>query len=284
MRVDGEIGSFLTARRARVAPEDRGLASGTRRRVPGLRREEVALLAGVSVDYYVRLEQGRAESPSDAVLGALARVLGLDAVAYDHLLRLARPHRPAVLTPQRVRPGARALLDAMHGIPAILVGRWQEILHANRLGEAVLPRHHPGPGRNAARHVFLAADARDYYADWDVVAADTVSVLRQESSRYPGDPVLAALVAELTAASREFARLCSLHDVQVKTDGLIRLNTSAGPLSLSYEYLLADGGAEVIVTYLPADRATADALISLGQQLGDPELEPGVERLLGEER
>lgn len=282
MRVDGEIGSFLTARRARITPEERGLASGVRRRVPGLRREEVALLAGVSVDYYVRLEQGRAESPSDAVLGALARVLGLDAVAYDHLLRLARPHRAAVLAPQQVRPGARALLDAMDGIPAILVGRWQEILYANRLGEAVLPQHHPGPGRNAARHVFLGADARDYYADWDVVAADTVSVLRQESSRYPGDAVLAALVAELTAASPEFARLCSLHDVQVKTEGLIRLNTSIGPLSLNYEYLLS--GAAVIVTYLPADRATSDAVTSLRQQLGDPELEPRVERLLGEER
>lgn len=263
--MDSEIGSFLTARRARIAPEDRGLAPGVRRRVPGLRREEVALLAGVSVDYYVRLEQGRAESPSEGVLRAVARVLGLDAVAYEHLLRLARPQRTAPVPPaQEVRPGIRALLDAMSAVPAVLVGRWQEILYANTLGDALLPAHHPGPTRNAARHVFLGTDALDYYADWKRVAEDTVAALRHESGRYPGDPVLAGLIGELSAGSPAFATLWAHHDVRLRTDGPIQLvHPKAGRLHLNYEFLTAGDTDGMIVTYTPADPATADALVLL---------------------
>lgn len=264
--MDSEIGSFLVARRARVAPEDRGLPPGARRRVPGLRREEVALLAGVSVDYYVRLEQGRADAPSENVLRAIARVLGLDAVAYEHLVRLARPQRGSEAPPrQRVRAGVRALLDAMPQVPAFVAGRWQEILYANALGEALLPAQYPGPTRNAARHVFLSPDALDYYSDWDIVAADTVATLHHESGRYPGDPVLANLVGELSVASPAFAELWAHHDVQLKPHGPIRIHHPVvGDLSLNYEFLQAGDGAELIVTYTAADRTTADALVLLG--------------------
>ncbi|MFD4669682.1 helix-turn-helix domain-containing protein [Lentzea sp. NPDC058450] len=265
--MDSEIGKFLTARRARVAPEDRGLAAGTRRRVPGLRREEVALLAGVSVDYYVRLEQGRAEAPSDQVLQAIAEALGLDATARAHLKLLARPRRDASAAAQEASPGKRALLDAMREVPAVIAGPWQEILYTNRLGTALLPAEYPGPGRNAARHVFLSPAARAYYADWETVASDTVSVLRQESGLDPLNPGLVGLVAELEAASPEFARLWALHDVQVKSDGIIRINHPvAGPLRLNYEFLSSGTGAERIVTYLPADAATAEALTRLSPE------------------
>jgi transcriptional regulator with XRE-family HTH domain len=264
--MDSEIGSFLMARRARIAPEERGLSSGARRRVAGLRREEVALLAGVSVDYYVRLEQGRADSPSENILRAIARVLGLDGVAYEHLIRLARPQRDSVVPPrQQVRAGVKALLDAMPQVPAFVAGRWQEILYANALGEALLPAHYPGPTRNAARHVFLSADALDYYSDWDTVAADTVATLRHESGKYPGDPVLTNLVGELSVASPAFSELWAHHDVQLKPNGPIRIDHPVvGELSLNYEFLRAGDEAELIVTYTAADRTTADALVLLG--------------------
>ncbi len=263
--MDSEIGQFLMARRARIAPEDRGMPAGTRRRVPGLRREEVALLAGVSVDYYVRLEQGRADGPSENVLRAVARVLDLDEVAYQHLVRLARPQRDAVVPQQQVRPGLRALLDAMPQVPAFVAGRWQEILYANALGAALLPAKYPGQNRNAARHVFLSADALDYYADWDQVAADTVATLRQESSLYPGDPVLASLVGELSVASPAFAKLWADHDVQLKPSGPIHLNHPiVGRLALDYEFLRAGDGTELVVTYTANDPTTADALVLLG--------------------
>jgi transcriptional regulator with XRE-family HTH domain len=263
--MDSEIGSFLTARRARIAPEDRGLISGARRRVPGLRREEVALLAGVSVDYYVRLEQGRADAPSESILRAIATVLGLDAVAYEHLVRLARPQREQAVPPQqRVRPELKALLDTMHRVPAFVAGRWQEILYANALGEALLPAHYPGPTRNAARHVFLSADAIEYYVDWDTVAADTVATLRHESGRYPGDLVLAGLVGELSVASPAFANLWAHHDVQLVPTGIIRIHhPRVGRLNLNYEFLRPGDEAELIVTYVAGDRGSADGLTLL---------------------
>ncbi|MEV2236402.1 helix-turn-helix transcriptional regulator [Streptomyces phaeochromogenes] len=263
--MQNELGSFLKVSRARVAPEERGLPTGTRRRVNGLRRMEVALLAGVSVDYYVRLEQGRAETPSLRVLRAIAQVLGLDAMAYEHLIRLARPYR-GVIPPriQKVRSETRSLLDAMHQIPALVAGRGQEILYANRLGDALLPSSYPGPTRNVARHVFLSPDALSYYADWDAVAVETVATLRHESGKYPEDPVLWNLVGELSIASPAFVELWAHQDVHLKTNGRRRINHPyVGNLQLNYEFLRTGLGGELIVTYTPNDRTTADAFILL---------------------
>ncbi|MEV4603835.1 helix-turn-helix transcriptional regulator [Amycolatopsis sp. NPDC049253] len=262
-----EIGEFLQARRARVSPESKGLPAAGRRKVPGLRREELALLSGVSVDYYTRLEQGRADAVSDSVLDSIARTLGLDATERDHLRLLARPPRdPDAAPAQSVRPGVRDLVDGM-GVPAFVAGRWQEILVANPLGEAVLPPS-MGPGTNAARHVFLNPEALEYYVDWPDVAAETVANLRHESARHPGDAVLAKLVGELTIASPVFTDLWSRHDVQAKSHGLKRLrHPRAGVLVLGYESLhLPDTEDQLIVTYTARDRSTADALALLAAE------------------
>ena len=153
----------------------------------------------------------------------------------------------------------------MPQVPAFVAGRWQEILYANTLGTALLPDQYPGPTRNAARHVFLSADALDYYAEWDRVAADTVATLRQESGRYPGDPVLANLVGELSVASPAFAKLWAHHDVQLKANGPIRIHHPVvGDLALDYEFLRAGDGTELVVTYTASDPTTADALVLLG--------------------
>ncbi|MCX4564474.1 helix-turn-helix transcriptional regulator [Streptomyces phaeochromogenes] len=257
--MDSHLGRFLMARRAQVTPEERGLPAGPRRRVPGLRREEVALLAGVSVDYYIRLEQGRAETPSLNVLRAVARVLGLGPIAQEHLFRLAQPDREP--EPERlvIRRGVTDLLNAMSEVPAFLAGRGQEILYANLLGEALLPSSYPGPTRNAASHVFLSPDARSYYVDWRKVAEETVATLRHEYGKYPGDAFLKNLVAELSAASSEFSELWEQHDVQLKPSGLLRIHHPiAGRLNLNYEFLIT-GESELIVTFRPAGDTNSEA-------------------------
>ena len=274
-----DIGEFLQARRARVSPDDRGLPVSDRRRVPGLRREELALLAGVSVDYYVRLEQGRAEAVSDSVLGAVARVLGLDETERAHLELLARPPRAeSVLPRQEVREGVRRLVDSMTDTPAFVAGRWQEILIANPLGRAILPQR-VQDGGNSARFVFLDADSLDYYADWHDVAADTASQLRWETGLHPGDPVLARLIGELSIASPVFAELWARHDVQAKTHGTKRIHHPfVGALTLDYETLaMPSDPDQLLVTYTPRDSATRAALEMLASLAGsDADVESDV--------
>jgi transcriptional regulator with XRE-family HTH domain len=249
---DNRIGEFLRARRELVQPEHVGIESYGRRRVPGLRREELAMLAGVSVDYYVRLEQGRERHPSEQVLDALARALQLDDTAARHLQELARPparrRRPSARR-QRVRPGVERLMDSWSHSPAFVLGRCMDVLAANSLAEALHGR--PLRGLNLVRSIFLEPDAREFYADWEDVARDTVATLRALTGTDLDDPRLTELVGELSLKSEEFRRLWARHDVREKTSGTKRfVHPVVGEVSLGYESF-AIGGApgQILVVY-----------------------------------
>ncbi|MET8981401.1 helix-turn-helix transcriptional regulator [Streptomyces sp. NPDC004539] len=252
-----ELSEFLRTRRARLKPEDVGLPDfGRRRRVPGLRREELAQLAGVSVGYYTRLEQGDGQHMSAEVLDAIARALRLSDAEHAHLTHLTKPKRqkkkPAGRT-QQVRGPLRTLLDTMEGGPAILVGRRSDILAWNRMAAAVfgdwaeLPAHE----RNWARLVFLRPEYQDLFVDWEHKANDVVSQLRMDAGSHPNDPRLSALVGELSVKSEEFRRLWAAHDVKDKCHGIQRLHHPlVGELDLRVEsFHLADDHEQMLVTY-----------------------------------
>lgn len=263
-----EISDFLRARRALVSPEEAGVPVYGRRRVPGLRREEVAQLAGVSVDYYVRLEQGRGRNVSDAVLDAVARVLRLDGVETAHFKGLVRPKATASIAPQEVRPGVRAYLDST-ARPAHLLGRRMDLLAWNAAADAVngfsaLPVP-TVPMPNMARQVFLNPETRDFYPDWDEVAAETVAYLRLDAGRHPGDPLMDALVTDLSA-SPAFERLWGAHLVAEKTFGRKRLrHPRVGLMEFGYETLALPGDADqLVVAYtVPEGSDTASKLAAL---------------------
>lgn len=222
--VDSELGEFLRSRRGRLSPADIGLSEdGGQRRVPGLRREELAQLAGLSAGYYSRLEQGQSANASDAVLHALARVLCLDDDERAHLFVLARPGRARQrrIRPERLRPRLRALLDSFADLPAVIIGRSTDVLAWNAMGHALLASHldirspDRASGRpNIARMLFLDPHTRDLYMDWRQKAGDTVAGLRQTAARYPHDRVLAQLIGELTMNAREFAAMWNSRPVR----------------------------------------------------------------------
>ncbi|QEV18478.1 helix-turn-helix transcriptional regulator [Streptomyces alboniger] len=269
--MDGDLGDFLRSRRARIQPADVGLASHGRRRVPGLRREEVAQLAGVSVDYYIRLEQGRGPSVSDAVLDAIARVLRLDETEHTYLRTVARPRpRPPKdkSAAQRVRPGLRLLLDTIDRAPAFIFGRRMDVLAWNALGDALNGWSRLSPAeRSVPRQVFLEDAARGCHPEWEAVAAETVAYLRMDAARCPGDTELCALVGELSVKSEAFRRLWADHQVKEKTHGVKRINHPvAGELILPYETLTLPGDPEqTLVVYLAEpDTEAAERLAMLG--------------------
>ncbi|MEV6505374.1 helix-turn-helix transcriptional regulator [Streptomyces sp. NPDC051642] len=211
------LGEFLRARRERVRPEDVGLSGGGLRRVPGLRREEVALLAGISSDYYLRLEQGRDRNPSAQVLEALARVLRLDVSATAHLLSLAQPERPAVSRRRARRPEAvptsvRELLDTWSGHPAYVQNRFTDCLAANALCRALSPNYTPGV--NLLRAVFLDPAERELRRDWEELTAEGVATLRGHIGPDVDEPRLVELVGELSVRSDRFRLLWSRHEVR----------------------------------------------------------------------
>jgi transcriptional regulator with XRE-family HTH domain len=251
-----DLREFLRSRRARIAPEAVGLPVGhSHRRVPGLRREELAMLAGVSVDYYVRLEQGRNTSVSASVLDAIARALQLDDFERAHLFDLAKPkagaRRPAP-RPQRVRPGVRVLLENLV-TPAFVLGRRLDVLATNRMARALLCDFDalPPRERNHARWVFLDPAARELYVDWDAIARDNVAVLRMDAGRHPDDPELSALIGELTMKSPEFAGWWADHDVLRQTHGSKRYHHPVvGDLTVTYEALtLPDDPEQTLFVY-----------------------------------
>ncbi len=248
-----DLREFLRTRRARITPAEAGLPAHTgQRRVPGLRREEVALLAGVSAEYYERLERGRAKNVSASVLDAVARVLRLDATERDHLHALAKPvtRRPAPLAPQRVRPGLRRALDAIDDVPALILGRRSDVLAANGLARAfytdfdVLP---PGE-RNMVRFLFTDEAVRDFYHDWAATARTVVAGLRAYAGTHPNDPQLAALVGDLAVRDVDFRRWWADHDVHVRDHGAKRYHHPVvGELELGYEALAPVGEPDIIV-------------------------------------
>ncbi|MEU1215552.1 helix-turn-helix transcriptional regulator [Streptomyces sp. NPDC005791] len=264
-----ELSEFLRSRRARLKPEDVGLPDfGRHRRVPGLRREELAQLAGVSVAYYTRLEQGNGQNVSGEVLGAIASALRLTDAEQAHLTHLAKPkqHRkkPSARQ-QRVRGSLCQLLETMDGVPAYVTGRRSEILAWNRMAGAVFGdwSELPPQERNWARLVFLKPEYRELFVEWDQKASDIVSYLRMDAGCHPDDPRLSALVGELSVKSDEFRRLWARHDVKEKSHGVKRLHHPlAGELALSYEtFALPDDAEQSVVAYhAEPGSASAEAL------------------------
>jgi transcriptional regulator with XRE-family HTH domain len=265
-----QIRQFLTSRRARITPEQAGLPTyGSNRRVAGLRREEVALLAGVSVDYYTRLERGNLGGVSEAVLDALARALQLDEAERGHLFDLARAattsaptrRRPA---PQRVRPGIQRILDAMD-VPADVRNGRGDILATNRLGSALYSELYLDPVRpaNVARFLFLSPRAQEFFPDWESTANDLVANLRTAAGRNPHDRGLQDLVGELSTRSQEFRSRWAAHNVRLHQTGRKRLHHPVvGDLELTYEVLAlpADPGLSLVVYGAEPGSASQDGL------------------------
>lgn len=269
-----EIREFLTSRRARLKAADVGLPDFGPRRVPGLRREEVAVLAGVSVPYYTRLERGDLAGASDAVLDALARALQLDDAERAHLFDLARAAHPVAQPPRRrptrqaIRPSVQQVLDAMTGAAAHIGNQRLDILGANLLGRALFRELFDGQERpNAARFVFLDPRARDFYADWERIARDVVASLRSAAGRNPYDRDLSDLVGELSTRSDAFRQLWARHDVRFHISGIKQFHhAEVGDLTLNYERLDVVFDTELTIFTYTADPGTpsADALALLG--------------------
>ncbi|MFC7934737.1 helix-turn-helix transcriptional regulator [Streptomyces sp. NPDC057387] len=212
-----DLAGFLRTRRSRVDPSSVGIPVDSRRRVEGLRREEVAHLSGVSVDYYVRLEQGRATQPSDQVLDALARVLGLDETERGHLGRLACQRRRAKSPSGRLRPELLRVLDLVTDAPALIMNHRLDVVAGNRLAGLLYGRQ--PRGLNTARHIFLEETERGLYADWETCTLDVVGHLRLAAGKHPDDPRLASLIGELAMGSDRFRRLWARADVRARTHG-----------------------------------------------------------------
>jgi transcriptional regulator with XRE-family HTH domain len=268
-----EIREFLISRRARITPDQAGLpAYGGHRRVAGLRREEVAMLAGVSVDYYTRLERGNAAGASDSVLEALSRALQLDEAEHAHLFDLVHaasgsgtaraPRRPAR---QQVRPSIQRILDSMSTTPAYVRNARLDILSANLLGRALYApvltsAEQPA---NHARFLFLDPSAREFYIEWERQAQDTVALLRTEAGRSPYDKALSGLIGELSTRSEIFRTWWAAHNVRFHRTGIKRLHHPVvGDLSLTYEALdlAADAGLRISAYNAEPGTASEDGL------------------------
>jgi transcriptional regulator with XRE-family HTH domain len=238
-----DLREFLRTRRARITPEQAGLAPHPGvRRVPGLRREEVARLAGVSVDYYVRLERGRSARVSASVLEAVARALQLNDTERQHLFALAKPtrRRPRATAAQRARPGLVRALETLVDVPALLLGHRLDVLAANHLARALYVDLEalPAGERNMARYVFLNDTARDLYVDWPETARGIVGTLHLYASHHPHDPRLAHLVGDLSVNDRDFRRWWADQDVYRREHGVKRYrHPLVGELTLGYEAL-----------------------------------------------
>jgi len=260
------LGEYLRARRELVDPKDVGLRVAGVRRTPGLRREEVATLAGISADYYLRLEQGRDRHPSGQVLEALARVFGLDGAATEYLLSFAAP-RPK---PRRARPrqetvpaSVRQLLAAIN-LPAFVESRMFDVLAANELATALSPSMRRG--ENRLRSVFLDPAEHDLHPDWDRAAANLVASFRSSIGTDNDDPRVAQLVGELSLASEPFRKLWARHDVRALAGAAVRMrHPEVGPLDLRLEKLpIGDSGGQLLVVYHAAPgSASATALARL---------------------
>jgi transcriptional regulator with XRE-family HTH domain len=275
MDTRSEIREFLTSRRARLKAADVGLPDYGARRVPGLRREEIAVLAGVSVPYYTRLERGDVAGVSDSVLDALARALRLDDAERAHLFDLARAVQPLAPPPRRrmakhrgIRPSVQQILDALTGVPALLSNDRQDFLAANALARALFVDIFDGQDRpNSARFIFLDPRAHDLYPDWDSVARDVVGALRSAAGRNPDDRALSDLVGELSTRSDAFRQYWARHDVRYHVSGVKRLHhPQVGDMELRYEGLDVVSDTDLTIYAYTADPGTrsADALALLG--------------------
>lgn len=278
VKTTSALGDFLYTRRSQLGPEDVGVRTyGERRRVPGLRREELALLAGVSASYYTRLEQGQSQSASPEVLDALAGALRLDEAERLYLHDLARSgrrrsrgRRPAA---ERVSEPARQLLDAMGDVPAIVLGRRSDVLAWNPLGHALFAGHLdpgspevPAERPNMARAVFLDAHVRGMYADWTGKARAVVGSLRLVAGRHPEDTALHTLVGELSAKSPEFAGMWADHRIRACTVATYEMrHPLVGPLTVTQQTLSHGPGPVVVVATTEGGSPSRAALTLLAQ-------------------
>ncbi|MET7695575.1 helix-turn-helix transcriptional regulator [Streptomyces sp. NPDC005483] len=278
MNANARLRDFLLTRRSQLQPEDVGLPTyGERRRVPGLRREELALLAGVSASYYTRLEQGQSLNASTEVLDAIAGALRLDESERLHLHTLARStahrsrgRRPA---PERVNEATRQLLDALADVPAIVVGRRSDVLAWNRLGHALFAGHldpaavdRPADRPNMARLVFLDAHTRDLYADWPSKARAVVGSLRLVAGQYPDDAALHALVGELSSKNKDFASMWADHRVKACTVACYEMrHPLVGALTVTQQTLSHGPGPHTVVATAAAGSPSQTALTLLAQ-------------------
>ena len=273
MGQSAEFGKFLKAMRSRLTPEQAGIASSSGgRRVPGLRREEIARLADVSTDYYTRLEQGRNIHPSRSVMDSVARALRLDPGEQAHMFDLLENCAKSQHSPvpaQGVRPALRQLLDAVGNVPALILGRRTDVLAGNRLAFLMLADFPAMPvaERNLTRWVILDPLARDLFRDWETVAAEAVGTLRADIGRHPNDPQANQLVGELAVQSEHFRQWWAGHRLATGSAGSVRLHHPAvGDLELNFEDLtLPDDPDQVLRVYSARpDSPSADSLTLLG--------------------
>ena len=283
MTANSPLGDFLHTRRSQLRPEDAGVPTyGDRRRVPGLRREELALLAGVSASYYTRLEQGQSLSASPEVLDAIAGALQLDESERRYLHGLAqagrgrtRARRPA---PERVSEPTRQLLDALGETPAIVLGRRSDVLAWNRPGHALFAGHVdpgapdvPGERPNMARLLFLDPHLRELYADWPSKAKAAVGALRLVAGEHPQDAALHALVGELSAKSGEFAAMWADHRIKPCTVAAYEMHHPlVGSLTVTQQTLSYGPGPVIVVATAEPDSPSRAALLLLAQAIELP--------------
>lgn len=283
-----EVRDFLMSRRARIAPEEAGLQIyAGNRRVPGLRREEVALLAGVSVDYYTRLERGRLSGASGGVLDAIARALQLDEAERAHLFDLAHAQTPEGSRPpssqQQVRDSVQRILTAMTEAPAYVRNSRLDILATNQLGHALYSELYVDPRRppNPARFVFLDPRSTGFYVDWDKIANDTVAILRASAGANPYDRALSDLIGELSTRSEDFRSRWAAHNVRLHRTGIKRLrHPVVGHLELAFEALdlPADPGLRITSYTAAPGTASADGLRLLASWAATREAPADAER------
>jgi transcriptional regulator with XRE-family HTH domain len=272
------IGEYLRARRELIRPQDVGIPDpSSRRRVPGLRREEVAMLAGVSSDYYIRLEQGRDQHPSSQVLDALARALQLDDDATAHLHRLATPptrKRRRTPRPEKAPAGILQLIATWSETPAYVHGRYMDVLAANPIATALAPYY--VKGENLVRAAFLDPRVRDIHGNWERITESTVAELRLLVGPDIDDPRLNELVGELSVRSERFRQLWARHDARPKRGGTTRIDHPlVGPLDLSYERLpIPDTDRQTLAVYHAAPGSASAQALALLAATATEEREP----------
>jgi transcriptional regulator with XRE-family HTH domain len=267
------LGEYLRARRELVTPAQAGIPSLGVRRVPGLRREEVAMLSGISAEYYLRLEQGRDRNPSVQVLDSIARVLQLDDETASYLRGLAadKPRRPRPRARRETLPPSIGRLLTTIALPAFVEGRYLDVLGANPLAAALSPRL--TPGANRLRDVFLDAAERALFPNWEQAAAGIVASFRQSIGTDTDDPRIIELVGELSLGSQRFRELWARHDVRGRQGAAMRFDhPQVGDLRLDREKLLIGGtdGIMLVIYHAEAGSESAEKLALLGSALAVP--------------
>lgn len=272
-----ELGRFLRARREQVSPEEAGITTGPGwRRTPGLRREELSSLAGVSVDYYTRLERGKETRPSPAVIDALAKALHLGQTEHEHLFDLATraahmtPPQPAMPDRQAMAPGTELLLERLRPFPARVLSRTMDVLAANPGGQGTMPgiESWPVERHNVARYVFLHPAARDLFVDWDTVISGCVARLRALAGVEPDAPDLTQLVEELLVKSPDFAGLWKRYEVRPYTAAAKTLNhPEVGTFTLNVQSMQIEGtpGHRLVIYHAEPGTPDHDAMVLLDQ-------------------